>query len=169
MRDVLAYATAVGFGASAAEYEADLPWVWEAEPTFAVVPTWVTTFSFWGRRQQSDDKISTASTTNQLPSFPPPSMAETGLKAKTRIPLELFGERPSKQATRQFTFYPSDLARLFDAGWQQSTSREIDDTSYAFQLLCYLLKLIVQGAICDSLLTEAITVTPLQPKQTQNK
>lgn len=79
-RDVLLYATAIGFGADASRYQADLPFVWEAAPTFRVAPTWAATLPFWAQTQHSPSFTTTTTTTTAvLPPFPPPSMKQIGV------------------------------------------------------------------------------------------
>lgn len=84
VRDVLLYATAVGFGSAddVSRYEADLPFVWEGRRRdVRVLPTWACCLPFWAtaattteddddhqRRHRRDDNY------GRLPSFPPPVM-----------------------------------------------------------------------------------------------
>lgn len=83
-RDVLLYATAIGFGADARYSQADLPFCWEGSPDFTVVPTWATTLHFWATSSPSNiaqqkDSATATTTTGTLPSFPPPTMKTVGL------------------------------------------------------------------------------------------
>lgn len=83
VRDVLLYATAIGFGAEASHYETDLPFLWEDSPNFLVFCTWATTLPFWAQQQQQQHRVTSYSGTTSsallLPPFPPPSMKQSGI------------------------------------------------------------------------------------------
>ena len=73
-RDIILYALSIGFGGDKDSYVNDLVFLWEANESFAVFPTFYLALVFWARREHIETSL-----TQSLPEFPPPLMIHTGI------------------------------------------------------------------------------------------
>ncbi len=70
-KDLILYALSLGMGSHSDDLE-ELKFLYEEHPKFTGVPTFCFAFTFWAQR----NTITAGSTTQRIPSFPPPIMSE---------------------------------------------------------------------------------------------
>lgn len=72
-KDLVLYALSLGMGSQADDSE-DLKFLYERHEKFTGIPTFCFAFTFWAQKQRKH--VSSGTTTQQIPRFPPPIMAE---------------------------------------------------------------------------------------------
>ena len=72
-KDLILYALSLGMG-SQADDSKELKFLYEDHPKFTGIPTFCFAYTFWAQSQRKS--IADGTTTQQIPSFPPPIMSE---------------------------------------------------------------------------------------------